>query len=186
MTGVTPGLQVHARRLEQLQRIVPTIKRIYLPYNPGDDASKVAVQTLQEVAPKLGVDLVLKEVRTAEEIVALTKDMPGNIDAIFIPPGTLVGSHIDKFIAASISIKLPLSAPITSQADAGALMAYGFSQIEIGKQAARLTDRILKGAKPADLPVETAEYFLVINMKTAVSIGLPISDEMLRQAKIIR
>ena len=68
---------------------------------------------------------------------------------------------------------------------AGLLTSYGMEQVSSGKQAARLADQIFQGAKPADLPVETAEFYLAINLRTAEAIGLQIPDEILSQADII-
>jgi putative ABC transport system substrate-binding protein len=86
----------------------------------------------------------------------------------------------------AIKLKLPTSGPNVNAINDGALTAYGIDLAVAAKQqAARLAGQILKGAKPADLPVETAEYFSAINLKTAQAIGLEIPDTTLRQANII-
>ena len=83
--------------------------------------------------------------------------------------------------------KLPLSSTVLEWIDKGALISYSIDDTQVGKQAARLGNKLLKGAKPADLPVETAEYYLGFNIKTAQAIGLTVSDDILRQAtKLVR
>ncbi len=186
ITGVKLSA-THGRRLEWLLDIVPNVKRVYIPYNP-DDASPVSViETIKEPAATLGVELVLGEARNDDEITAAIEAIPEDVEAIFLVPDSSVNARIDDFVAVALERNLPISAPSLLQVEAGALTSYGFVHFEVGKQAARLADQILKGAKPADLPIETAEFFLTINLKSAKAIGLDVPDEVLRQAdEIIR
>ncbi len=185
LTGISAGLSVQGQRLEWLLKLVPKIKRIYVPYDPGDEASAIALPVVQNVASQLGVQLSLGEVHSSDDITASIANLPADVDAIFIMPGSQVGSRLDDYIKASIEHKLPLTSPIISQVSSGTLISYAFSPSAIGKQAARMTDRILKGAKPAEVPVETSEYFLGINLKTAAAIGVEVPDEILRQAATV-
>jgi putative ABC transport system substrate-binding protein len=181
ITGVTFGVQ-EARRLEWLIQVAPTIEEIYVPYNPEDRSAVLALETVKEVAPKLGVELLTREVRNLEEITAAIENIPEEADAIFLLPDSLLGGRATEFV----ELQLPTSAANPEDLKMhGVLTSYGIEQISCGKQAARLADQILRGVKPADLPVETAEFYLAINLKTAKAIGLDISDEILFQADII-
>ena len=185
LTGITVPVAVTAQRLEWLKKVSPNAKRIYTPYDPADEASTISLQAVQEAAGKLGLELVKPEVHAPDDVATIIKDMPTDVDAIFILPGSIIGSKLADLVKASVDRKIPLSAPILAQVSSGATISYSFSASAIGKQAARLADRILKGAKPADLPVENAEIVLGINLKTANAIGLNVSDEILRQADTI-
>jgi putative ABC transport system substrate-binding protein len=181
MTGVTVGVQ-EGRRLEWLIQVVPTIEQIYIPYNSEDRSAVMALQAVSETAMVLGVELITREARNPEEITAAIENIPEEADAIFILPDGLITAHFADFV----ELQLPTSAPQPGLLEsAGALTSFGFEQIAIGKQAARLADQIFKGAKPADLPVETGEFSSAINLKAADAIGLDIPDNILRQADIV-
>jgi putative ABC transport system substrate-binding protein len=184
-TGVTFGVQ-EARRLEWLVKIAPTIEQIYVPYNPEDQSPVQALKVVSETATKLGIELITREVRTPEEVMAAIENIPEEADGFFLLPDSLVSTRIPDIVETTIKLNLPTSSPNTSNVKIdGLLTSYGTEQISSGKQAARLTDQIFKGVKPADLPVETAEFYLAINLKTAEAIGLDIPDEILRQADTI-
>jgi putative ABC transport system substrate-binding protein len=181
ITGITFGLQ-EGRRLKWLVQIAPTIEEIYIPYNPEDQSAVLGLETVSEAAMALGVELITREVRKPEEITAAVENIPEEADAIFLLADSLLGTHATEFV----KLQLPTSAANPSDlTDHGVLTSYGIDQTSAGKQAARLADQIFQGVKPADLPVEMAEFYLAINLKTAEAIGLDISDEILLQADII-
>jgi putative ABC transport system substrate-binding protein len=93
--------------------------------------------------------------------------------------------NTQKWIAASFTYDLPLSTLSVAEVDDGALMSYGEDLIPTGQQAARLANAILNGTAPRDLPVETTEYFLSVNLATAQAIGLDVPEPLLRQAAVI-
>jgi putative ABC transport system substrate-binding protein len=181
ITGITFGIQ-EVRRLEWLIQVVPTIEQIYVPYNPEDRSAVLALETVSEAATALGVELITHKVRNLEEIAAAIDNIPEEADAIFLLPDSLVGGRATEFV----ELELPTSAANPEDLKIhGVLTSYGIDQVSAGKQAARLADQILQGTKPADLPVETAEFFSAVNLKTAEAIGLDISDDVLLQADII-
>jgi putative tryptophan/tyrosine transport system substrate-binding protein len=184
-TGVTPATQ-EGKRLEWLLRVAPKIKQIYIVYNPKDQSPVLALKTVSETAAKLGVKLITREVSTTEEAMLAFKNTPKEADAIFLLPDTMVNARGADIYKLAIELKLPTSGPNVGRVNEGALTAYGVDlPIAARQQAARLADQILQGAKPADLPVETAQLFAAINLKTAQAIGLNIPDEVLQQANII-
>ena len=173
------------RRLELFLKIAPGIHRILVPYNPDDSASTSAVDQIVELAPGLGVDLVLAEARTDLEVVELLVNLPANLDAIFLVPDSTVNARLADIVALANVLKLPISGPSTAQVEEGALTTYGFIHHAVRVQAARMADQVLRGANPGELPVETAESYLALNLVAAATIELEISDEILRQAEII-
>jgi putative ABC transport system substrate-binding protein len=185
LTGVTYTTQ-EGRRLEWLLQVAPTIKQVYVVYNPEDQSPVLALKMVSESAAKLGVELATREASTPEEIEAAFQDIPKEADAIFFLPDTKVYAQKEKWIKLAVERKLPTSGPNVTTVNDGALTAYG---VDLGvaakQQAARLANQILQGGKPADLPVEMADYFSAINLQAARAIGLDIPDSILRQADTI-
>lgn len=174
-------------RLEYLVRMVPGARAIYVPHMPSDKSSQATLAQIEPAVRALGVRLVLKAVESMEDIERAARDIPPGVDAIFLPQEGRIGSRIDLFVASALARRLPLSAPSVLHVEQGALMSYGFDHHAIGRQAGRLMADILAGASAGDLPVETADNRLHINLRTAQAIGLTVDDALLRQAKgIIR
>lgn len=184
MTGVKLS-QNQERRLELLLEIAPSVRRIFIPYNPEDAAPASAVSQIDQIAAKLGVELIKNEARDDAGVTQILNNMPDEIDAIFLVPDSVVNRRLPDILAIALKRKIPVSGPSTAQVEEGALMTYGFVHHEVGVQAARIADQIIRGADPAELPVETAEFFLSINLITAGAIGMEISDTILQQANII-
>ncbi len=166
-------------RLQRFLEIAPQIKRIYVPYNPDDISPATAFKSISEVAQDLKVELVPYEVRQVEDNTAAMADIPDDVDAVFLLPDDMVIIRIKDWVEAAKQKKLPISVP---QVFPGALMSFCFDSFIMGQQSARLADKVLKGAKPGDLPVENAELFLTIDLKTAKAIGLKIPDAVLEKA----
>ena len=172
-------------RLEWMLDLGPTIRHIYFPYNPQDKSSLETLKQVREGAKKLGAELLLAPVRNLAEIDAAAAAIPREADAVFLPRDSSVESRIDRFVTASLAAKVPLCAPSLLQVEAGALLSYGFNHFQIGRQAARLVHQILRDVDPAILPVETAESYLAVNLKSAEAIGLELPEHLLRQAATV-
>jgi len=184
--GNITGVQVaetNAKALEWLVTITPDPGRIYLPYNPDEKVSKMTFMELERSASHLGIELILDEVRTVEEAVAAIEGLPKDVDAVFrIPSQTLSPRNIELSRAA-IKRGIPIGASLPQ--DELILITFASDRFETGRQAARLAHQIRMGVKPSELPMETAEAFLTINLSTAEKIGLNIPDNILMQAKKI-
>lgn len=169
-------------RLQWLTRIAPQVKRVYLPYTADDKSALTSVQQATEAAAKLGLELVKKPIPAGSSVNTAITAMPTDIGAIFLPRDSRVEAAIAEFVALAEKRRLIISAPSRIQVEAGALFSYGFVHQDIGRQAARLADQILKGTAAGDLPVEMAENSLSINLATARKLGLRIPDDFLLQA----
>ncbi|MDH4317672.1 MAG: ABC transporter substrate-binding protein [Desulfobulbaceae bacterium] len=175
------------KRFQLLKEIVPGVEKVFFPYTAHDKSALKTLLQIEQIADKIGINIVKAPVIKKEDVDAMMKTIPPDVDAIFLPRDSIMESRIDTFVQISFARKLPISAPSSLQADAGALYSYGHSHYQLGIQAARLGSQILGGTDPGNLPVETAKYFFDINLKTAELIGLTITDEVLRQAdRIIR
>ena len=185
ITGVTFSAQ-EGRRLEWLVQIAPTVTEIYIPYNPEDRSAVLAMEMASAAAEKLNVGVIKRQVGSSEEVATAFENIPNEADAIFFLPDTVVSARIGDWLEMAIELKLPTSGPEPTGVEYGHLTAYGIDIAASAKQqAARLADQILRGTKPSDLPIEMAEFFLAINLKTAEAIGLDIPDEVLLEADII-
>lgn len=184
ITGIRTGNPT-PKRLEWLLKIAPNIKRIYVFNNPNDNSSVQALAALSETAPNFNVELEVVDASNPDEIITSLSAMPEDVDAIFIPASATFEANIDKFVKVANEKKLPLAAPATANTWQGALTSFGHDNVPLGRQASRLADQILRGAKPSDLPIESADLFVAINLTTADTIGLNISDDVIRQADIV-
>ncbi|MBI4205380.1 MAG: ABC transporter substrate-binding protein, partial [Betaproteobacteria bacterium] len=177
-----------SKRMEIFRELVPGLKRMFMPY---DAASGVAsglvgaqLEVYREAARRLGITLVERPVRTeAEARAAITDVRNAAVDGIFSPRS--VSLNIPGLILdAAPKLALPAMFDNPFYVENGGLASYSRNEREVGRQGARLVDRIIKGAKPADLPVEQPTKFeLVINMKTARALGITIPQSILLQAE---
>jgi putative ABC transport system substrate-binding protein len=156
-----------------------------VPYDPEDSASTSALEQIEAIAPDLGVEIVEGTARSDDQVTELLANIPGDVDAIFMVPGTTVNQRLQDLLAVALARNLPVSGPSTIQVEQGALTTFGFIHHKVGAQAAHIADQILKGADPGTLPVQTAESYLVVNLNTAQDIGLEIPYEVLQQAETI-
>jgi putative ABC transport system substrate-binding protein len=185
ITGVTFGPQ-EARRLEWLVRIAPDIRQIYAPFNPNDKSPVLALKMARSAAAKLGVELITRQAHDPETLEDAVLNIPAEADAVFFLPDSYIATRLPDFADTAVKRKLPFSvANIMDVKNYDILTSFGIDQHLCGKQTARLADQIFEGARPADLPVEVAEFYLAINLKVAKAIGLTIPDEILRHAHII-
>jgi putative ABC transport system substrate-binding protein len=181
LTGIQNVTPV-PKSVEWLLKLVPETTKIYVPYHPDDEISVTSIAPLPEAARTLGVDLILDEVHSPEEVMTAIETLPEDTAIFLVTMPSL--EPISPFNKLAIERGIAIGSTNNSH-ETGALIAYTSDLFAIGKQAARLADQVFQGIAPADLPVETAEFFLTINLQTADALGLDIPDEILRQADTI-
>jgi putative ABC transport system substrate-binding protein len=188
LTGVsTLSLELTAKRLEMLTRLAPKARRIAIVFNPEDRFSQDVVKQTVRAAQKLRLSLVECHGRTAAEMGRnLEALLPGQADAVFAIPDVLVNNQVESLSAIARSRRTPYMVHIRTLAERGGLASYGINTYQIGRQAARLADKILNGTRPSEIPIETPRKLeLVINLRVANEIGLTIPHEVLREADAI-
>lgn len=185
VTGVQ-NINAALKAMEWLLQIAPRTKQIYVPYHPDDRVSVTMTKPMPEAAAQLGVELVLDDVRSPEEALTAIAELPQDAGIIFIPMPSLESGRSAMGKLAS-ERGIPAGASINAKPGTvdDVIFTYTANVAKQGGQAGRLADQIFKGTKPGNLPVETSEYFLVINLKNAQVMGLDISDEVLRQADTV-
>jgi putative ABC transport system substrate-binding protein len=171
--------------LELLKEIAPGIKRVAVIRDPSVPAGSGGLAAIQTVAPTLSVELTPVGVRDAAEIErAITTFARGpNGGLIMVGPASSVQRHNDLIVALAARHRLPAVYPTNTFVIRGGLMSYAPDRADQYRRAASYVDRILKGEKPADLPVQApTKYELVINLKTAKALGLTVPDTLLARA----
>jgi putative ABC transport system substrate-binding protein len=191
VTGVTNLIgELGGKRLELLKEAVPKLARVAVLYEPDNANSVLAVkEVLPPAARALRLTIQPWEVRAADGFekvfAALNKERP---DGLYVLGGPLMNANQKRIVGLALKSRLPSMYNNREFVDAGGLMSYGADIADSYRRVAYYVDRILKGAKPADLPVERPTKFeLVINLKTAKQIGLTIPQSLLYRAdKVIR
>ncbi len=185
VTGVSDfNAGVVAKRLELLKEVVPSASRVAVLLNPANPTNPLQLKLTQVAGTTLGVSLLSFEATGADEIdrafAAIKTERPGALIVIGDP---LLGSYAKRIVAHSTKSRLPAIYWTREFPDAGGLMSYGTNWEDLSRRTAVYVDRILKGAKPGDLPVEQPTKFeLVINLKTAKALGLTIPQSLLVRA----
>jgi putative ABC transport system substrate-binding protein len=186
VTGVSgsAGLEIVAKQLELLKETVPKIRRVAILSNPANAYHQLAIREVNVAARSLGVQLQLLEARGPNEFdgafAAMAKERVG---ALLVLSDAIFNSHRTRLADLAARSRLPAAYGNRESVEGGGLISYGPSFLDSYRRAATYVDQILKGTKPADLPVEQpTEFELVINMKTAKALGLTIPQSVLLRA----
>jgi putative tryptophan/tyrosine transport system substrate-binding protein len=174
--------ELSGKRLELLRELAPRVRRVLTLYDARDASPRQGAAAARAAATALGITLVEREVRNAEEITRGLKGL-AETDALLGIPGGVTSGHHETMIAAANAKRLPSVFYTRTQSTRDALLTYGASDIDVARQAARLLDKILKGANAGELPVERPTKLpLVLNLKTAKAVGLTIPQPILLRA----
>lgn len=181
ITGVTDlALELGPKRLEIFKEIVPGLKRVLFPYAASDGYSVKEAKIYRDTAHRLGIELVEKPIGTEEEAQAIIARLQkGDVDGI-LKPRFLALNIPALILEATVQRGIPAMFEGAFWVEQGALVSYGADFYTSGRQAARLVDKILKGANPGEIPVEVnPKIELAINLQVAKALGLTIAPEVL-------
>ena len=185
VTGVsTLGREMVGKRLQLFKEVIPGISRVAVLSNPTDTTQALLLREAQVAARSLGVRLQVLEARTPSDFTgafsAMTRERAGGV---IVLTSSLFYDQRTRIAELAAKSRLPTIYSVKDYVEAGGLMAYGVNLGESFRRAATYVDKILKGARPADLPVEQPITFeLVINLKTAKALGLTIPASLLQRA----
>jgi putative ABC transport system substrate-binding protein len=173
-----------AKWLELLKQVAPRVTRVAVMRDPSSTSGTAMLAAIQAVAPSLGVELSPIDERDAGEIErAVTAFARGPNDGLIVAANPSAIVHRDLIITLAAKHRLPAVYPYRLYITGGGLISYGPDDIDQNRRAAGYVDRILKGEKPADLPVQApTKYELVINLKTAKALGLTVPSTLLATA----
>jgi putative ABC transport system substrate-binding protein len=185
VTGLsTQAPELSGKRVELLKEIVPNITRLAVLWQPGGPGSALRAKETETLARSLGLKTEMFEIKTPEEIDGAFASMKKNRAEALIPlRSPLIGNHVGKIIEHAAIQRVPVIYDEREFVEAGGLMFYGPDHLDLFRRAAVYVDKILKGTKPADLPVEQPTKFeLLINLRTAKQIGITIPPNVLARA----
>ena len=176
--------ELGGKRLELLKEAVPKLTNVAVLYDPSTPNSVIEVKEVPVAARALGLTIRSWEVRATDDFnrafAAIGKQRP---DGLYVPGGRVFSNNQKRIVGFALKNRLPSIYAFREFVDAGGFMSYGADQADTYRRVAYYVDKILKGAKPADLPVEQPSKFeLVINLKTAKQIGVTIPQKVLTRA----
>jgi len=186
--GNLTGLSIQApdlagKRLALLREIVPGVRRLAIMGNAGSAGAVLEMHEVQAKARALGLEVAIFEIRRAEDIAPAFESLKGRADALYIPPDPLVNTHRIRINTLALGARLPTLHTLREYVEPGGLMSYGPNLTDLFRRAADFVDKILRGAKPRNIPVEQPTKFdLVINLTTAKALGLTIPESFLLRA----
>src|SRR5262245_41849764 len=171
------------KRVEMLREIVPRLRRLATLGNVGNPASVLELAEVQAAARTLGLEVAAADMRRAEDIAPAFDSLRGRAEALFVSADPLVFNNRIRINTMALVARLPTMTSFAEYVEAGGLMSYGINYTDQYRHAADLVDKILRGTKPADIPVEQPTRFeLIVNLFTAKAIGLSIPETFLVRA----
>jgi putative ABC transport system substrate-binding protein len=171
------------KRVELLREVIPDLRRLAILSNVGNAATASEMIQVAESARTLGLEVVNSEIRRSEDITPAIESLKGRADAIYVQADPLMNTNRVRISTLALGAGLPTLGGIREYVEAGGLMSYGPNFPDLFRRAAEYVDKILRGAKPGDLPVEQPTKFdLVVNMTTAKVLGLKVPEAFLVRA----
>jgi putative tryptophan/tyrosine transport system substrate-binding protein len=183
-TGISALLADTAgKRVELLRELVPSLRRLAITGNSANPLVGLERDAALAAAHILGLDTITVGFRTAEDIAPAIESLKGLADALYVCLDPLVAINKARISSLALAARLPDMHFLRDNVEAGGLAAYGPAILDLYRRAAEIVDKILRGTKPADIPVEQPTKFdLVINLKTAKALGLAISETVFTRA----
>jgi putative ABC transport system substrate-binding protein len=184
VTGLSvQSVEVASKRLELLHEIVPPAHRLAILVNVANPQSLLEMSQVQATARALGLDAAVFEIRRSEDITRAFDALNGRADAIYVCNDALTYMERLRINSLATALRLPTVYNFSGMVEAGGLMSYGPNFLDLFRHTADLVDKILRGAKPSELPVEQPTKFdLVINLNTARALELTVPDKLLALA----
>ena len=186
--GNVTGLSLEAsdlagKRLELLREIVPSLRRLAVIGDVGNPGTVLEMNEVRAMARSLGIEITTPEIRRAEDIAAAFETIKGQVDAIYTCTDGLVNTNHRQISTYALADRLPTMGNQREYAVVGGLLSYGPNVPNMFRRAADYVDKILRGAKPGDIPVEQPTKFdLIINLTTAKAIGLTVPPQIVVRA----
>jgi len=186
-TAFDVGFDVFRKQLELLREAVPSVRRVGVLLNPANQGRTLALEAIRSAATSLGVDVVPVDTRGPDEFdAAFAKIAEARCGALVVITDSMLNIHAARLAALAERHLLPTVSTLGAYVDAGGMMAYGPSFEHSYRRSATYIDRILRGTKPADLPVEQPTQFdLAVNLKTARALGITFPATLLARADVV-
>ena len=184
ITGLSLGMtETAGKRLELLHELVPSMRRVAIFGNLGNPTVAREHDAVQTAARTLGLEVLRTDIKVASDIGSAFDGLKGRVDALYVCIDPLVGTNGQQVNDLALDAKLPVMHSFRELVEAGGLVCYGPDVPDMFRRAADMVDKILKGAKPANLPVEQPTKFtMVVNLQTAKALGIAVPPSTLARA----
>ena len=174
--------ELSAKRLELLKEFAPRLRTVLALYDSRDASPRQGLAAARQAAPKLGITLIERDMRNGEQAARALQALR-DADAVLAIPGGRTSAYFGEIISAANARRIPTIVHARTASTADALVSYGASDAGVARQAARIVDKILKGEKAGDLPIERpTKLELVINLKTAKALGLTVPPTLIARS----
>jgi len=186
--GNITGMSIQAtdlvgKRLELLREVMPSLRKLAVLAFVGNTGNELELNEVQAAAKTLGLEVVMLEIRRADDLAPAFETLRGRAEALYVPANPLANTNRVLINDLALGARMPTVHGFRQYVETGGLISYGPSTTELFRRAAEYVDKILRGAKPGDLPVEQPTKFdLIINLKTAKILGLELSPALLARA----
>ena len=186
--GNITGLSIQStdlagKRIELLREVLPELRRLAVIANIGASSAVLEIAEAQAAAHKLGIGVDVLEIRRAEDIAPAFGTLKSSVQAIYLCPDPLINANHARINTLALGGRLPTMHPFRDYLGAGGLMSYGTNNADLFRRAGDYVDKILRGAKPSDLPVEQPTKFdLIFNLTTAKALGITVPQSLLARA----
>jgi putative tryptophan/tyrosine transport system substrate-binding protein len=186
--GNATGLSIQltdsvGKRVDLLRDLLPDLRRLGLIGNFANPTVALEMDAAQREAAALGIEIIPSGFARTEDVVPAIEKLKGDAEALYVCQDPLVASSIAEINASALDAHLPTMFSVRDLAAQGGLISYGANYLGLYRRAAEMADKILRGTKPADIPVEQPTQFeLVINLKTANALGLNVAGTLLNRA----
>ena len=171
------------KRLELLREVVPGLRRLAIMANVGYPGAVLEMGEVHAAARTLGLEVITLEIRRADDIARAFETLKSRAEALFVLADPLINTNQARINALAVDARLPTMSGFRDYVETGGLMSYGPNYPDLFRRAADYVDRILRGARPGDIPVaQPTKFDLVINLKTAKALGLEIPATLLARA----
>jgi putative ABC transport system substrate-binding protein len=184
VTGMSyQSTDLAGKRLELLREMLPGLRRLGIMANVGYPAAVLEMGEVQATAGTLGLDVARSEIRRAEDIAPAVESLKSGADALYACTDALLAAERVRINTLALATRLPTMFAIRDHVQAGGLMSYGPDYSDLFRRTADIVDKILRGTKPADIPVEQpSKFYLVFNLTTAKALGLTVPPTLLARA----
>jgi putative tryptophan/tyrosine transport system substrate-binding protein len=186
VTGLS-DLSPIADHLALIREVLPDAKRLGVPYNPGEPNSATLIGIIKKLAPEHGFSIVEAPATKSADVQGAARGLVGRADAIYVPTDNTIVSALEALLIVGTQNKLPVFSGDTDSVQRGTIATIGFNYYQVGRQTGEIVARVLKGEKPGDIPVRTAQGTdLHVNPKAAQAMGVTIPEAIVaRASKVI-
>ncbi|WP_432454553.1 ABC transporter substrate-binding protein [Agarivorans sp. QJM3NY_29] len=185
VTGLSDMVNVQ-QQLELIKEFMPNIKRLGIPFNPGEANSVAIVKAMTEAATAMGIEVIESAAPKSSDVMIASKQLVGKADAIYCSTDNTIISAFESVVKVGIDAKIPVFAADTASVERGAVAAVGYNYTDLGRQTGEIVLRILQGEKPGNIDVKMAEGTdLYVNPKIAQRMGIEVPASVLKRANKI-